>query len=332
MGLSIPSAHGVRHSLSVSERPVKPPTADQLTGAAEAVAAALAPTPVDAAPDLGEGVWLKLETLQPTGSFKIRGALAAMAAAPDGRVVTASAGNHGLALARAAVLLGREATVVVAADASRAKVDRLRSLPVGLVQHGRGYDEAERAALELASSGATFVSPYNDPDVIAGQRTLGLELDARFEGGLTVVVPVGGGGLLAGLALWAAERGDVRLIGVEAAASTAFSAALAAGRVVDVPIGETIADGLAGGLEAASVTVDIVRDSGAVEMVTVDEGELLAAVAHLHREHGLVVEGAGAAAVAAVRSGRAGAPNRPVVALVTGRNVTDEVLLRALGA
>jgi threonine dehydratase len=316
----------------VSDRPVRPPTAHQLTAAAEAVGAALAPTPVVAAPELGERVWLKLETLQPTGSFKIRGAVAAMAAAPVGRVVTASAGNHGLALARAAMLLGREATVVVAADASRAKVDRLRSLPVRLVQRGRGYDEAERAALDLASSGAAFVSPYNDPYVIAGQRTLGLELGRRFEGGLTVVAPVGGGGLLAGLALWAAERGNVRLVGVEAAASTAFSASLAAGRVVDVPIGETIADGLAGGLEAGSVTVDIVRDSGAVEMVTVREGELLAAVAHLHREHGLVVEGAGAAAVAAVRSGRAGAPNRPVVALVTGRNVTDEVLLRALGA
>jgi threonine dehydratase len=303
-----------------------------LTAAAEAVGAALAPTPVVAAPDLGERVWLKLETLQPTGSFKMRGALAAMAAAPEGRVVTASAGNHGIALARAAVLLGREATVVVAADASRAKVDRLRSLPVRLVQRGKGYDAAERAALDLASRGATFVSPYNDPDVIAGQRTLGLELDTRFEGGLTVVVPVGGGGLLAGLALWAAERGDVRMIGVEAAASTAFSASLAAGRVVDVPIGETIADGLAGGLEAGSVTVDIVRDSGAVEMVTVGEDELLAAVAHLHREHGVVVEGAGAAAVAAIRSRRVEASDGPVVALATGRNVTDEVLLRALGA
>jgi threonine dehydratase len=122
----------------------------------------------------------------------------------------------------------------------------------------------------------------------------------------------------------------VRVIGVEAAASAAFSASLAAGRVVVVPIGETIADGLAGGLEPGSVTVDIVRDSGVVDMVTVDEDELLAAVAELHREHGLVVEGAGAAAVAAVRSGKA-APDGRVVALVTGRNVTDDVVRRALG-
>ena len=204
-------------------------------------------------------------------------------------------------------------------------------MPVSLVERGAGYTEAEEAALELASRGATFVSPYNDPEVIAGQRTLGLELDSQFEGPITVVVPVGGGGLLAGLALWAAERGDVRVIGVEAAASAAFSASLAAGRVVVVPIGETIADGLAGGLEPGSVTVDIVRDSGVVDMVTVDDDELLAAVADLHREHGLVVEGAGAAAVAAVRSGKAPPPDGQVVAVVTGRNVTDDVLRRALG-
>jgi threonine dehydratase len=314
----------------VSKRGVRPPTREQLAAGARVVKTTLAATPVVATSNLGEEAWLKIETLQPTGSFKIRGALAAMAAAPDGPVVTASAGNHGLALARAAVLLGREATVVVAADASRAKVATLRRMPVLLVERGAGYTEAEEAALELASRGATFVSPYNDPDVIAGQRTLGLELDTQLGGAMTIVVPVGGGGLLAGLALWAAERGDVRVIGVEAAASTAFSASLAAGHVVDVPIGETIADGLAGGVEPGSVTVDIVRDSGVVDMVTVDEDELLAAVAELHREHGLVAEGAGAAAVAAVRSGKVRPPDGPLVALVTGRNVTDDVLRRAL--
>jgi threonine dehydratase len=315
----------------VSTRAVRPPTREQLAAAANVVKTTLAATPLVAALDLGQQAWLKVETLQPTGSFKIRGALAALAAAPDGPIVTASAGNHGLAVARAAGLLGRDATVVVATDASRAKVTRLRRMPVSLVERGAGYIEAEEAALELASRGATFVSPYNDPDVIAGQRTLGLELDRQLEGPMTVVVPVGGGGLLAGLALWAAERGDVRVIGVEAGASTALSASLAAGRVVEVPIGETIADGLAGGLEPGSATVDIVRDSGVVDMVTVDEDELFAAVAELHREHGLVVEGAGAAAVAAVRSGKAAPPDGRVVALVTGRNVTDDVLRRALG-
>ncbi|MBA3338444.1 MAG: pyridoxal-phosphate dependent enzyme, partial [Geodermatophilaceae bacterium] len=210
----------------VSEREVRPPTTQELAAAAAVVRAALPVTPVIAAPELGERVWLKLETLQPTGSFKVRGGLAAMAAAPEGPVITASAGNHGLGLARAAALLGRQATVVVATDASPVKVHRLRRLPVTVVQAGTGYRGAEVVALELAArDGATFVSAYNDPQVIAGQHTIGLELDAQVPGPLTVVVCVGGGGLLAGMALWAAARGDVRLVGVEAAASTAFSAA-----------------------------------------------------------------------------------------------------------
>jgi threonine dehydratase len=308
-------------------RTVPAPTTSQLAAAERTVRRFLRPTPVVAAPQLGEDVWLKLEVLQPTGSFKARGAVAAMADAGNRRVVVASAGNHGLGVAWAAQLFERQATVVVAEDASPAKVARLERLPVELVQAGRGYHGAEAAALELAADGAAFVSPYNDPRVIAGQRTLGLELDAQLDGPLSVVVPVGGGGLLAGLSLWAAERDDVRLLGVEAAASTAFSAALDAGGVVDVTIGETIADGMAGALEPGSITVDIVRAGGQTTMVTVTEEALLDAIAYLYLEHGLLVEGAGAAAVAAVGAHR---PSGTVVALITGRNVTERVLRRAL--
>jgi threonine dehydratase len=308
-------------------RDVRAPTPGQLAAAETTIRSVLTPTPVVAAPQLGEDVWLKLEMLQPTGSFKVRGGLAAMADLGDRRVVVASAGNHGLGVAWAARLYGRRATVVVPEDASPAKVARLERLPVELLQAGRGYDGAEAAALELAAEGATYVSPYNDPRVIAGQRTVGLELDTQLDRPLSVVVPVGGGGLLAGLSLWARERGDVRLIGVEAAASTAFSAALDAGGVVDVAIGETIADGITGGLEPGSITVDIVRAGGQTTMVTVTEDALLDAIAYLHREHGLVVEGAGAAGVAAVRAREL---SGTVVVLVTGRNVTDSVLGRAL--
>jgi len=311
-----------------SMRDVPAPTADQVAAAEAAVGAALRPTPLVAAPLLGSDVWLKLESLQPSGAFKVRGALAAMADAGEGRIVTASAGNHALGMAWAAQLAGREVTVVVAEDASPAKVARLERLPVELVRAGRGYDAAEAAALELAADGALYVSPYNDPRVIAGQRTVGVELDAQLAGPLTVVAPVGGGGLLAGLTLWAQARGDVRLIGVEAAASRAFSTSLEAGRVVEVPVGETVADGLAGGMEPGSVTLDIVRSAGLTRMVSVTEDELLDAIAYLHREHGVVAEGAGAAGVAAVRSSgdRAGT----IVVVVTGRNVTDDVLRRAL--
>jgi threonine dehydratase len=308
-------------------RTVRVPSPGQLAAAETTIRRVLGPTPVVAASRLGEDVWLKLEVLQPTGSFKVRGAVAAMADAGERRMVVASAGNHGLGVAWAAQLFGRRATVVVAEDASPTKVARLERLPVELVKAGRGYDGAEAAALELATDGEAFVSPYNDPRVIAGQRTIGLELDAQLDGPLSVVVPVGGGGLLAGLSLWAAQRGDVRLLGVEATASTAFSAALDAGGVVDVAIGETIADGIAGGLEPGSITVDIVRAGGQTTMVTVTEEALLDAIAYLYREHGLVVEGAGAAGVAAMRANKL---SGTVVVLVTGRNVTDRVLRRAL--
>jgi threonine dehydratase len=164
------------------------------------------------------------------GSFKVRGALAALAAAPPGRpVVTASAGNHGLGLAQAAALLGRRATVVVPRTASPAKIERLRGFGVELVLYGDGYDAAEAHALALAEAGALFVSSYNDPHVIARQRTLAVELGEQIDGPMTIVVPVGGGGLLAGVALWAADRADVRVVGVEAAGSRALSASVAAG-------------------------------------------------------------------------------------------------------
>jgi threonine dehydratase len=281
----------------------------------------LSPTPVVEA----LGISLKVETVQPTGSFKIRGALAAMAALPPGPVVTASAGNHGLGVAQAAALLGREATVVVPETASTAKISRLREFAVDLVLSGSSYDEAEAHALGL---GGAYVSPYNDPLVIAGQRTLGVELGEQLPGPLTVVVPAGGGGLLAGVALWASERPDARVVGVEAAASRALSASVEAGRVVEVEVGPTLADGIAGGLEPGCVTVDIA--ARAVDaFVAVEEDELRAAIRALAFEAGLVAEGAGAAATAAVLAGRV-PDDRPVVAIVSGRNLTREVLVDVL--
>jgi len=316
----------------VAERRVGEPTVDDLRTAEAVVREGLAPTPLVAAPALGPGVLLKVETVQPTGSFKVRGALAAVAQArPGEHVVTVSAGNHGLGVAQAAALLGRSATVVVPENASRAKVDRLRPFPVDLVLAGDGYDAAEAHALDLARGGGLFVSPYNDPHVIAGQRTIAVEIGAALDGPLTIVVPVGGGGLVAGVALWAAGRDDVRVVGVEAAASRAMSAAVRTGRVVEVPIGATLADGMAGNVEAGSVTVAIAaRHVDA--WVAVDEDELRAAIRLLAFDSGLVAEGAGAAATAAVLAGRV-ADDRPgarVVALVSGRNITPEALREVL--
>jgi threonine dehydratase len=312
-------------------RHVRAPDEATLRTAAEVVARHLAPTPVVACPVLGAAVLLKLETLQPTGSFKVRGALAAVAAAvvrdPDLELVAASAGNHGLGVAYAADRLGARATVVVAENASPAKVRALEQFGITLVRHGHGYDEAEAHALALARrSGGHFISPYNDADVIAGQATLAAELSVQVPQATTALVPVGGGGLLSGLSLVAPP--ELRIVGVEPENSAAMTAALAAGRAVTIDSGPTIADGLAGSIEEGSVTVGIARRRG-VEMVTVSEDELWGAVRFLADEVGLVTEGAGAAAVAAWRSAKIHADDGPVVVVVTGRNI-DPALLASI--
>lgn len=310
-----------------SPREVDAPSRHDVAAALVAVRARLAPTPL--VHSIAAGTLLKLETAQPTGSFKVRGALAALSASPPDRpVVTASSGNHALAVAWAADQLGRRATVVVPETASTAKLEPLRRFAAGVVPHGAGFDDAEAHAREHAAQrGAEYVSAYNDPRVIAGQATIGAELE-RLDGPLTIVCPVGGGGLLGGLCTWAAGRPDVTLVGVEAAASPAMSAAVRAGRVVAVPIGRTLADGVAGNLERGSVTVELVR-ARVDDLVTVSEDELEAAIRHLVREHGLVAEGAGALALAALLAGRV-RPRGACVALVSGRNIAPAMLAATL--
>jgi threonine dehydratase len=314
-------------------RAVAPPTEADLERARAVVAAQLEPTPVVQL-ELPEGrgsVLAKLECLQPTGSFKVRGALAALAAHAAGgaRVVAASAGNHALGVVLAARRLGVDATVVVPATASPAKLAALRRLGGRVVEHGDGYEQAERHALRLAGDGAVFVSAYNDPRVIAGQATCAFELDEQVGGELTVVVPVGGGGLLAGVALWAAGRQGASVVGVEAAASRALSAAVEVGRVVEVPVGTTLADGLAGNLEPGSVTPELAR--GRVRaFAAAGEAEIEAAIRFLATGCGLVVEGAGAVGLAALLAGRVPVRGR-VVVLLTGRNIAAGTLARILG-
>jgi threonine dehydratase len=316
------------------------PTSDDLAQAREVVAANLTSTPLVEATIGGQRVWLKLETLQPTGSFKVRGALAAMAELPAGtRVLAASAGNHALGIAWAAAQTGTAATVVVAESASPAKLAKLATFPVDVVRHGATYDEAEAYAVEQARDlpeGTAFVSPYNDPQVIAGQSTMLDEIIGFLPVGtaLTVVVPIGGGGLLAGIALRAeelrVEGHDIRLVGVEAAASPAVSRAIAAGGTTPIEIGETIADGLAGNLEPGSATVELI--AGRVEaIVQVDDAAMEAAMRVLAWEAGVLAEGSGAASVAAILT-KAVAPNdeRLVVAIVSGRNIHHETMLGIL--
>lgn len=273
----------------------------------------------------GAPAYLKLESLQPTGSFKIRGALAAVAASKrDGRaVVTVSSGNHALGVAYAATLLDAEAAVVVPETASSAKVEALRQFDIDLRLIGDGYDEAEEAALRIVEeTGAHFLSGYTDPDVIAGQSTMVREVADKLDGEFRIVVPVGGGGLASGTALAATSR--VRIVGVEASASRAVSASINAGHVVDVEIGPTIADGVAGGIAHDAITPGILREHGVV-MTYADELEIQRGVRELAMRHGVVAEASSAIPIAAARAGRIPS-DLPTVFVITGRNIAMDRL------
>ncbi|HWD03712.1 MAG TPA: pyridoxal-phosphate dependent enzyme [Amycolatopsis sp.] len=248
-----------------------------------------------------------------------------MAPPGDGRQCLAPA----LGVAHASRLLGAKSTVVVPEDGSPAKIAALRTYPVDVVLASGGYDGAEAKAFELAAQGRKFVSAYNDPHVIAGQSTLVGEVAAVLGEDFTLVVPTGAGGLLAGTALGARRAGpDVRVLGVESAACHAVSAAVEAGHLVPVPVGETIADGLVGNLAPGTITPDIVREAG-VRLAEVDESAIRRSVRELALTAGLVAEGSSAVGLAALRAGLVPA-DRPVVLVVSGRNIAAGLLAEIL--
>ena len=273
----------------------------------------------------GQDVWLKFECFQTTGAFKLRGALNALLARPEAeRVITASAGNHGLGLARAAALLGRSATVVVPETASEAKVIALRNSGAELILHGRAYDAAEGEALRLASErGDTYISAYNNPDVVAGGGTVGLEILDALPTTRAVLVPVGGGGLSSGIGV-AASAGGVAVYGVQSEASPTFHSALARGEIVTVDVLPSLADGLAGNIERETITFALVRQY-LQDVILVTEEQIAEAMRWLIVNERVVVEGAGAVGVAAVLNRRVEL-NGPIVAVLSGRNVASAVL------
>jgi threonine dehydratase len=274
-------------------------------------------------------VFLKLETLQPTFSYKIRGALNAVlrlaedkgAAAP---LVTASAGNHGRALAHAAREAGLRLTVYVPEMAPRIKLDAIRQAGAEL-RPCRDYDEAERRAKEHGATGdALFISPYSHPDVIAGAGTIALEIIDEQADVDTFIVPIGGGGLISGVGV-AVETTGAMVVGVEAAASNPFTRSLSAGRIVEIDVGPTLADGLAGNMDPETITFDLVRRY-VRRIVVVSEDELAAAIGAIVREERLVAEGAAATGVAAVLSGNLDLRGRRVAVILSGANIDPDTL------
>ena len=301
-------------------------TRQQIVEAAGRIAGRVERTPLRHSPWLsartGADVFLKIETLQPTFSYKIRGAVNAVlhlvAEGYTGPVVTASAGNHGRALAHAAREAGLRLTVYAPREAPATKLDAIRALGADLIL-STDYDEAEARAHEHGASGsARFISPYAHPDIIAGAGTVGLEVLEQDPGIEAVIVPIGGGGLISGIATACAGR--ARVIGVEVEASAPFTASLAAGRIVRIDVAPTLADGLAGNLDPDTVTFDIVREH--VERIErVSEQEIEEAIRGVAREERLVAEGAGATGVAAVLCGRAARPGQRVAVILSGANI-----------
>ncbi|MDX2594001.1 MULTISPECIES: threonine ammonia-lyase [Streptomyces] len=282
---------------------------------------------------VGTPVHLKCENLQRTGSFKLRGAYVRIAGLlPEERaagVVAASAGNHAQGVALASSLLGVHATVFMPRGAPLPKISATREYGAEVRLHGQVVDETLAAAEEYAAeTGAVFIHPFDHPDVIAGQGTVGLEILEQCPEVGTIVVGMGGGGLAAGIAVAVkALRPDVRIIGVQAEGAACYPPSLAAGRPVSVEHPATMADGIKVGRPGA-VPFGIV-DELVDEVRTVSEDQLSAALLLCLERAKLVVEPAGASPVAALLGGPGVFPG-PVVAVLSGGNVDPVLMQRVL--
>ncbi|WP_298459501.1 threonine ammonia-lyase [uncultured Cellulomonas sp.] len=310
---------------------------DDVRAAAALLRGVASVTPVEESRALtaiaGTPVLLKCENLQRAGSFKLRGAyvrMARLSAAERARgVVAASAGNHAQGVALAARLLGVDAVVYMPVDAALPKIAATREYGAQVRLHGSSVDEALVAAVAEANrTGAVLIHPFDHPDVVAGQGTLGLEVLEQVPEVRTVVVPVGGGGLAAGVVTAVgALRPDVRVIGVQAAGAAAYPRSLAAGEPLPAAGMITMADGIAVGTPGL-VPFTVLQDAG-TEVRTVTEDELSRALLLVAERAKLLVEPSGAAAVAAIMADP-GAFDGPVVAVLSGGNIDPLVLLRVV--
>ena len=310
------------------------PALDDVRVAAKRLRGVTVPTPLlyPATPGfpLAGQVILKPENLQVTGSFKPRGAYNKLASLPPEErargVVAFSSGNHAQGVAYAARLLGVPATIIMPRNAVAAKLDATRALGAEVIQIGMTSQERMEYGTALArETGRALVPSYDDPMIVAGQGTIGLEILGERPDVEAVVVPLGGGGMLSGIALAIkSQRPNVRVIGVEPAGAADGQASLRGGRIVTLEHPDTVADGLRathlGDLPFALIA-RLVDD-----IVTVSEEEIQAAALALHRGAKLVVEPSGAVAVAALMHGKTGVEGRRVVAVLSGGNIDPALL------
>ncbi|MBA3853845.1 MAG: threonine ammonia-lyase [Gemmatimonas sp.] len=273
---------------------------------------------------LGGEVLLKLECEQHGGSFKLRGALnAALTLSPAEReagIVASSAGNHGIGIAMAAQRLGIRATIFVPSSAPSVKRGKIASLGVSVDASQPSYDAAEDAAKAFAArTGATFVSPCTGRSLLAGAGTVALEIFEERPDVATLVICVGGGGLVGGMGGYVRDAApQLRVLGAQSIKTNAMALALAAGHAIDIPDEPTLCDGLAGRVDDEMFQ----QGKAALDAIaTVAEADVADAIRYLHRAHGLTVEGSGAVGVAALWSGALRPTAFPVVVTVSGANI-----------
>ena len=279
--------------------------------------------------ETGARVYVKWECDQVTGSFKLRGALnklRSLSEADRGRgVVSASTGNHGLAISHASRLEGIGLKLFLPTTVAEVKKAKIEAMGVDVEVRGASCEKTEAIASDFAGrTGRVFVSPYNDWDIVFGAGTVGLEVAEELSRFDDVLVPVGGGGLIAGIAgFLKAASPETRLIGVEPETSAFMAASIAAGRLVEIDEKETVADAVTGAIEPGAITFPLCRDL--VDFIEVVPELLISrAMALVHEHHGRMVEGAGALPFAALLKSPAKWRDRTVVAIVSGGNVSPE--------
>lgn len=284
-------------------------------------------------------VYLKLENLQISNSFKVRGAVnKTLHLSREERkrgIITASSGNHAIAVGIAAQKLNLPAKIVVPKSTPKKKIDKIKKYDVELILYGDLYDQAEQKALELAEKeGLTYVSSYNDEFIIAGQGTIGLEILEDLPDVDAIIVPIGGGGLISGIGIAAKDsKPSVKIFGVQSEASPVMYESLKAGRIVnldEVKISESVAEGLFGGVIKGAITFKIIQKYVS-EILLVKEESIRKSIYILWEKEKQIVEGAGATSVAAILDHKNRFMDKEIAAVISGGNIDDELLQTIIG-
>ncbi|MBC2710191.1 MAG: threonine/serine dehydratase [Desulfosarcina sp.] len=295
-------------------------------------------TPLEPSVDLGREsggpVFLKLENIQHTGSFKVRGAINRLMALDDDQtktgIITASSGNHGLATVFGLNRLGINGVIYLPESASPLKVQMLENLGATIRFHGSDCEATETHARQQAEkTGQVYISPYNDPFVVGGQGTVGLEILDRLPHVDCIMVSVGGGGLISGIAgVVKAMRKETRIVGCLPAHSPVMAASVKAGRILDVQTRDTLSDGTSGGIEPGAITFDSCRTL-VDDWVLVSEGEIRSAMTRVFENHRLVIEGAAGVTVASFLKMAPQLTGKTVALVICGGNI-DAGLFKTL--